>query len=163
MPAGYEWVDTELIADKAEDIALNYLGIGMMLQSYIQDRQERLINLQRYDLLGTIGQRTGQCAEPGTDFQHAVFLCDKGKISKLFKQELVFNKVLSEAMLVVKLAVSMVMLFQINTVLSDPISDNALLHTGSIRIIRLRNDVMRTPLDFQIGLSQILSDDPHAE
>ncbi len=34
MPSGYEWVDTELIADNAEKIAANYLDPGRISASY---------------------------------------------------------------------------------------------------------------------------------
>ena len=38
MPAGYEWVDTELIADSADKIAANYLDPGRISASYAKGR-----------------------------------------------------------------------------------------------------------------------------
>lgn len=54
MPAGYEWVDTELIADKAEDIALNYLDPGRICASYSGGRQVLSLTDEEWSLVQTL-------------------------------------------------------------------------------------------------------------
>ena len=51
MPAGYEWVDTELIADSAEKIAANYLDPGRISASYSGGRRVLSLTDEEWSLV----------------------------------------------------------------------------------------------------------------
>ena len=54
MPAGYEWVDTELIADKAVNISANYLDPGRIAASYSGGRQVLSLSDEEWELVQTL-------------------------------------------------------------------------------------------------------------
>lgn len=51
MPVGYEWVDTQLIADSAEKISANYLDPGRIAASYNAGRQVLSLSDEEWSLV----------------------------------------------------------------------------------------------------------------
>ena len=87
-------------ADKV--IVVDDPDIVPVRQRIIKDRQQRPVDLQRQHLPGAPGQRLGERTEARPDFQHAVLLRDQRKPGQLLEQRFVLDKVLTQAVLMMK-------------------------------------------------------------
>lgn len=54
MPAGYEWVDTQLISDSADKISANYLDPGRLSASYSNGRKVLSLSDREWELVQTL-------------------------------------------------------------------------------------------------------------
>jgi len=130
----------------------------MMLKRYAEYGKKCFVDFKRNNSPAAAGKWFGQRAKSRANLQYAILFGHKRMFSKLFEQCLIFDKILSQAVLMMEFTACLsIPIFQSN------IPFCALFDAQNIRTVRFSHNIVRTLFDFQIGFRKVLSYDAHTK